>query len=746
MNFGRLIGFFVISYGITAVNGFSQSEIELLTLEQEFVESAVKAKQKLEEAPSAVYIISYDAIGRFSFISIGDALNWTPGIWGIYNLATYNFGVRGIHGGPKAGSRIFKVMLDSSDYVVFRPSGESFLGPEFIPLSMIKSIEVVKGPASALYGANAFMGVLNVRTKEPEEMDPLFIRVAPGFVFGEKNINFSKVAEVSSGVINTIGAVEIPLAIGVYFTQWKRDGMKLSPDSIGFSESSIVTNIKERNQNKKYFDKFNQNDDLTTLSLLGRSGLKYGDLELKIKGIFQGFSASAQFLDYGILEPQNRISLINSGLSGEISYKINVDGFIIKPSLYAGLFSSFPITENFPSDSIKIFPPDRKVVETGAYIYKFGSNSLDGRFEISAQKDKNLILVGVDIMDDAERILTVYQQLPSGITEVKRPEKPKVKFKNTGFYGQGYIFPVEEIGKLDGFSVLGIGGLVGVRYDNHNIYEDVFNIRLGLVFLPLKKSGFLTYLKGIYGTSFRAPSPEQLFTSPQVAGDFTGNPNLKPEKAGTIEFIGGGDFKVYDISIKPEISFYTIDVKDAIKFERKGAFIEAKNIRKQKSIGTDINFSVKAKSFDAILGYSLSKIAILDEEFGKDIEYHDEFFPSGILNLQFSLKKENIGDFSLVSLGVLGRFVSQRSAPTVAMKTYTGKSYSEEKYYLPSYMDLGLSARAETTKLFGYSTAAFIRADGIVSLLGKRYWEPGFSGLDVPGRLPFIFIGLEQSL
>jgi len=740
------ISFLFISFVLAFTSVFAQSEIELLTLEQEFVESAVKAKQRLEEAPSSVYIISSDVINRFSFFSIGDALSWSPGIWGIYNLTTYNFGVRGIHGGPKAGSRIFKVMLDSSDYVVFRPSGESFLGPEFIPISMIKSIEVVKGPASALYGANAFIGVLNIRTKEPDEMDPLFIRIAPGFVFGEKKMNFSQIGEVSGSVINTVGAFEIPFAVGVYFTHWKRDSMNFSPDSIGFSESTNVTNVKERNSNReKYLDKFNQNDDLTTLSLFGRTGLKYGDVDLKIKGIFQGFSASAQFLDYGILNPQNRVSLMNSALSSEISYKINVDGFIIKPVLYAGLFSSSPITENFPSDKMKIFLPDRKVVETGTYIGKFGSDSLDGRFEISVQKDKNLFLIGVDVMNDVERILTVYQQLPSGITEVKRPEEPKKIFRNTGFYGQGYIFPVEEVGKFGDFSVLGIGGLIGVRYDDHSIYEDVFNIRAGLVLLPLKRSGFLTYIKGIYGTSFRAPSPEQLFTSPQVAGDFTGNPSLKPEKAKTFEVIGGGDFKFYEFSLKPELSFYIIDVRDAIKFEREGAFIKATNIREQKSIGGDINLSVRAKLFDILLGYSLTKLVIFDEEFGKDVEYHDEFFPSNIINLQFSLKKENIGSFSLVSLGVLGRFVGKRSAPTVAMKFYTGSSYPEEKYYLPSYIDFGLSARAETTQLLGYSTSAFIRVDGIASLLGKRYWEPGFSGLDIPGRLPSIFIGLEQS-
>ncbi|MCS7214025.1 MAG: TonB-dependent receptor [Candidatus Calescibacterium sp.] len=724
---------------------FAQSEIELLTLEQEFVESAIKAKQRLEEAPSSVYIISSDTIKKFGFFSIGDMLNWTPGIWGIYNFTTYNFGVRGIHGGPKAGSRIFKVMIDSSDYVVFRPSGESLLGPEFVPVSMIKSVEVVKGPASALYGANAFMGVLNIRLKEPDEMDPLYLKIAPGILAGEKKLNFFQLGEVSGSSVSNLGSVEIPFGIGIYFTRWRRDGIRFSPDSIGFSESDLVTNIKERDNNlEKYYDKFNQNDDLSTLSLYSKTGLRYGDLEYKIRGLFQGFSASAQFLDYGILNAQNRVSLINAGISNELSYNLSIGNLTVRPTLYAGIFYSAPVTENFPSDGIRIFSPDRKVIETGTYIGKFSSTAIDGRAEISFQQGKNLFLAGADIMSDDENILTVYQQLPTEIKEVSTPDRPEIVFRNIGVYGQLYLFPVEELSRFDEFSVLGIGGLAGVRFDDHNIYEDVFNLRFGLVLIPLKKLGFLTYLKGIYGTSFRAPSPEQLFTKPQMAGDFKGNPELKPEKAKTIEAIVGGDFKVQEFSLKPEISFYIIDVADAIKFEREGAFIKASNIERQSSIGTDFGFGLRAKFFETFISYSFSRLTIFDEEFGEDIEYQDEFFPQNIVNISFIFKRENLGFFSLVSFGVLGRFVGERSAPTVAMKMYTGTSYPEEKYYTPSYFNLGLSTRLETNRLLGYYTAGLIRIESIPSLLGKRYSEPGFSGLDTPGTPPLIFFGIEQ--
>jgi outer membrane receptor protein involved in Fe transport len=39
-----------------------------------------------------------------------------------------------------------------------------------VTLPEIKRIEVLKGPASAMYGFNAFDGVINIITKSPEEM------------------------------------------------------------------------------------------------------------------------------------------------------------------------------------------------------------------------------------------------------------------------------------------------------------------------------------------------------------------------------------------------------------------------------------------------------------------------------------------------------------------------------------------------------------------------------------------------
>ena len=73
-------------------------------------------------------------------------------------------GIRGVHAGLRGMSRILKVLIDDHP-VAFRPTSGSLLGLEMIPIRAIDRIELIRGPASALYGANAFLGVLQIVTR-----------------------------------------------------------------------------------------------------------------------------------------------------------------------------------------------------------------------------------------------------------------------------------------------------------------------------------------------------------------------------------------------------------------------------------------------------------------------------------------------------------------------------------------------------------------------------------------------------
>ena len=64
-----------------------------------------------------------------------------------------------------------------------------------IPNSMVERVEVVKGPASTLYGSEAVGGLINVITKNPEKAAPLSVDVF-GTSFGEVNVDAGTAAKV----------------------------------------------------------------------------------------------------------------------------------------------------------------------------------------------------------------------------------------------------------------------------------------------------------------------------------------------------------------------------------------------------------------------------------------------------------------------------------------------------------------------------------------------------------------------
>ncbi|MFZ8805229.1 MAG: hypothetical protein ACO2PO_19950, partial [Candidatus Calescibacterium sp.] len=61
---------------------------------------------------------------------------------------------------------------------------------------------------------------------------------------------------------------------------------------------------------------------------------------------------------------------------------------------------------------------------------------------------------------------------------------------------------------------------------------------------------------------------------------------------------------------------------------------------------------------------------------------------------------------------------------------------------LPPYFTSGISLSAGTKKI-GYITKIYVRAENIFN---KNYWEPGFTGFDIPQNPFWFLIGLESIL
>ncbi len=150
---------------------------EALYLKEETVSIASRYEQPISKAPSDVYVISDDDIKNSGATDIPTLLRQVPGMEVIQTTAVdFNVSVRGNN--QLLANKLLLLVDGRSVYI--DQSGEILWKLLPVTLTEIKRIEVLKGPASAVYGFNAFDAVVNIITKSPEEMKGTTLQVAGG--------------------------------------------------------------------------------------------------------------------------------------------------------------------------------------------------------------------------------------------------------------------------------------------------------------------------------------------------------------------------------------------------------------------------------------------------------------------------------------------------------------------------------------------------------------------------------------
>jgi outer membrane receptor protein involved in Fe transport len=152
---------------------------ESLYLKEETVSIASRYEQPISKAPSDVYVITDEDIRNSGATDIPTLLRDVPGVEVMQvNAVDFNVSVRGNN---QLRANKLLVLLDGRSIYVDN-AGLTLWKLLPVALSEIKRIEVLKGPASAVYGFNAFDGVVNIITKSPEEMKGTTLQVAGGQV------------------------------------------------------------------------------------------------------------------------------------------------------------------------------------------------------------------------------------------------------------------------------------------------------------------------------------------------------------------------------------------------------------------------------------------------------------------------------------------------------------------------------------------------------------------------------------
>jgi len=142
------------------------SEMSLDELLAMPVTSSSKKEEAVSEAPSVVTALSRDQIRRHRWYTLNDVLGHQPGFAPSRDYDRDTISSRGVFEGWN--NNHYLLLVDGV------PFNDNLYGTAYTwentPLFLARSLEILRGPGSALYGSNATAGVLTINTVSPSEL------------------------------------------------------------------------------------------------------------------------------------------------------------------------------------------------------------------------------------------------------------------------------------------------------------------------------------------------------------------------------------------------------------------------------------------------------------------------------------------------------------------------------------------------------------------------------------------------
>jgi iron complex outermembrane receptor protein len=676
---------------------------EDLSLEALFnidISVASKSLMKQSEAPSIVTVITRPMIQALGSRSVAEALRDVPGFYIIDDYVTSNIAVRGISAGPNSWSRIIKVMVDGHPVTDYGTGG-TFLGPELIPIEVVESIEVIRGAGSALYGANAFLGVINIVTRKPKE-DGTFVEIG-----GEAGT----IRQNPGGSGHFLGSVttgDKPLSyllVSARYDHFNRSGLQVPNGSPSQQDYACRSSEGDLTRPTSVFAK-----GLFDLGRLGSLATQYQ---------LQRLDAMAEFSDLSILSHDNRIVRSNSIIGADHNLNFLNDALVVHTS------GTYTVTQDLPDQTL----------DTGDPQYTYRRERLDRTYqfgsELSYHYKRHSALLGADYMSTTDHGDTVYRvsrQTTDAGTEYPFSPGKYMKFGNAGVFAQAIVRPHEKVG---------ITG--GMRYDWNERFGSSFNPRLAVVVQPLRS----VYVKALYGSSFVPPTPTQLYAAPlRFDGGVRGNDQLKNQKAKTFELQVGYKAKDFlDVAVN---GFYnTIDGR--IEFEAVGNQMIAKNLTASRSYGLELSSYLNRKPIFARLAGSYQETTS-DVPTPKPLWWNRLYAPNGpggdrSLGFPALMASATVG-LTLpryhFETALSARVVSSRKA-SAANSYWAGKTY-----LLDPYCVFDLNVASVDLRLIGRRLTRF--SFHVNNVFNQKYAEPGYLGVDIPAMGFAAFLNITQEL
>ncbi len=473
---------------------------------------ATGASQSLRRAPAVATVITAQDIALMGATDVDQVLATVPGIHVGRNNGGYNplYIVRGIYSEFNVQTLVLYNGVPLTTMFVGN-RGTAWAG---LPVANIARIEVIRGPGSALYGADAYAGVINIVTKGPADISGLELGLRAGSFA-------SRDAWLQYG-----GAVG-PVAVAAYLRTGRTDGFKeivqadgqtaldtafgthasLAPGPVNTGYDAVDAHVEGSYGRLRLRAGYLLRDEVGTGAGAGVA------LDPVGKGRNQRWMADASFSDLE-LAPQLKLTLAASHFQFVNQFTTALQ--IFPPGSFGG---------SFPKGVLGAPNTWERQLRTSAVATYSGWAGHQWRIGVGhddldmyrTQEFKNFTLV------ESGPFIGMPVPMPGGqLTEVPvdksfvTPQRRRVSY--------GYV--QDEWRMAPDWTLT-----AGVRHDNYSDFGNTTNPRMALVW----DASLDVTAKLLVGRAFRAPSfsEEYSINNPVIRG----NPSLKPEKISTAEAV-----------------------------------------------------------------------------------------------------------------------------------------------------------------------------------------------------------------
>jgi hemoglobin/transferrin/lactoferrin receptor protein len=535
----------------------TDSEIEII--------SASRNAKKLEDLPVTIEVITREEIVLNGYVTLCDVLKSLPGIRvsqpGSGELGEM-FVLRGM-----LGNDYIKILIDN---IPVKPSVVSGFPIESqLPVRQAERIEIVYGPASAVYGADATIGVINIITKKAEKG-----------IFSEADFSLGSggYSYINFHVGGKAGRNKNILNYSFYGSKANFEDMNI------FNDTSVYAPLDYLEQKDVFW-------------LTGTDTIRPSDLTPELMSVM-GIPEYALFPDHyeGSLTMTDIASIPTE--SHIIGIDLNYRGFGLSyRNMSRKTHSSIGKTsylykyndpQNFIGDIMNqvtfSYNKDIKRFNTSTNLsflsYAMDNNSSYGVTFIPKYERVYQYSSSGDVF--AEEIVTYYGkffELTGGISLQLSQNMPSTNYLSEAYDKADYFDVFENPANYSGFKSFGLNSyefvnvsefiqsyfvfkkltvMGGVRHDYNSMYDaSSVNPRVALLYKLNPKTSF----SASFGRAFKAPAGNLLYQSlafemgeDSIVYNVIPNPDLKPEFFRAYEF--DISRKLFDDKLMLRLSFY----------------------------------------------------------------------------------------------------------------------------------------------------------------------------------------------